>query len=135
MSEYLFTYGTLQPGMAPQEIAEAVNKLQPVGEGFVRGTLYDLGEFPGAVFDPRSTQKISGMVFRLPDDRRVLQQLDDYEEFDPSSPDNSLFVRALHPVELSNGQSIPCWIYLYNRKPEGSRILNDGKFQRKQLAS
>jgi len=135
MSEYLFTYGTLQPGMAPQEIAAAVNKLKPIGEGFLHGTLYDLGEFPGAVLDPRSAQRISGMVFQLSDDPNVLQQLDDYEEFDPTAPEESLFVRMLHLVELSSGQSIPCWIYVYNRRPEGSRILKDGRFQRKQLAS
>ena len=96
MSQYLFIYGTLQPGMAPSDIAPAVDKLHPVAEGFARGVLYNLGNFPGAVLNSRSKQRISGKVFRLSDDASVLQQLDEYEEFDPSSPNESLFVRTLH---------------------------------------
>ena len=42
MSYYLFTYGTLRHGHAPDEIASAVEKLQPVGEGYVHGVLHDL---------------------------------------------------------------------------------------------
>jgi gamma-glutamylcyclotransferase (GGCT)/AIG2-like uncharacterized protein YtfP len=134
MSQYLFTYGTLQPGMAPNDIAPTVDKLHPVAEGFVRGVLYDLGDFPGAVLNSRSKQRISGKVFRLSDDASVLQQLDEYEEFDPSSPNESLFVRTLHSVELTDGRSLLCWIYVYNRKPESSRIVKSGRFQKK-LAS
>lgn len=47
MSEYLFAYGTLQPGLAPAEIADVVAGFEIAGVGFVHGTLYDLGSFPG----------------------------------------------------------------------------------------
>ena len=63
MSDTLFAYGTLRPGHAPDEIAPAVEKLRRVGEGFVTGVLYDLGNYPGAVLDPSSTQKILAPCF------------------------------------------------------------------------
>jgi gamma-glutamylcyclotransferase (GGCT)/AIG2-like uncharacterized protein YtfP len=65
MSDFLFTYGTLQPGDAPDEIASTLARLRPVGKGFVHGVLYDLGDYPGAVLDPSSKRRISGTVFRL----------------------------------------------------------------------
>lgn len=122
MSEYLFAYGTLQPDHAPVEIASAVARLRPVGEGFVRGRLYNFGDFPGAVLDPSSKRKISGTVFRLPKDETVLKKMDEYEEFDPNTPDRSLFVRRLHPVELAAGKTLQCWVYVYNQKPTKARI-------------
>jgi gamma-glutamylcyclotransferase (GGCT)/AIG2-like uncharacterized protein YtfP len=67
MSEFLFAYGTLQPGYAPAEIAPAVEKLLPVGEAFVHGVLYDLGGHPGAVLNSSSQERIFGTVYELPE--------------------------------------------------------------------
>jgi len=125
MSEFLFTYGTLQPGHAPAEIAQAVNQLRPVGEGVVNGALYDLGDYPGAILDSASSA-ISGTVFELADDADLLRQLDDYEGFDPHAPRKSLFLRQLHPVRLATGQTLNCWVYVYNRKPDSARLVHDG---------
>ena len=130
MVEYLFAYGTLIPGRSPDGIAPAVNQLQWIGEATVRGVLYDLGEFPGAVLDVSSDRTISGRVFRLPPDPKILTHFDRYEEFDPNFPECSLFVRKRHPVTLATGEVIPCWIYVYNGKPDQSRILEDGRYPR-----
>ncbi|HSZ17651.1 MAG TPA: gamma-glutamylcyclotransferase family protein, partial [Terracidiphilus sp.] len=79
MSQCLFAYGTLQPGIAPGEIVPVVEKLGTVGEGFAFGKLYDLGKYPAAIFDPASAWIIYGTVFELPEDAGVLGQLDAYE--------------------------------------------------------
>jgi len=129
MSNYLFTYGTLHPGHAPDEIASAVDRLRPVGTGYVHGVLYDLGDYPGAVLDPASTRNISGTVFRLPEDEDVLHQLDEYEGFDQNSPDRSLFIRTLRIVTLDSGDTLPCWIYVYNQETGTARILPSGAYQ------
>ena len=76
MRQYLFAYGTLQPGLAPTKIARVAAKLRPVGEGFVRGVLYDLGGYPGAVADPSAMGKIAGTVMELPEEEGVLERLD-----------------------------------------------------------
>jgi hypothetical protein len=54
MSAHLFTYGTVQPDRAPDEIAPIMAQLRRVGKGFVRGLLYDLGNYPGAILDASS---------------------------------------------------------------------------------
>ncbi len=129
MSAFLFVYGTLLPAHAPAEIAHAVSKLRPIGEGFVNGVLYDLGEYPGVVLDPSSQHRRAGTVFQLPDDPSILRTLDAYEEFDPDAPGSSLFLRVLHPVALAKGGTLQCWIYVYNRDPGSAPIFPDGKFQ------
>lgn len=131
MSQYLFAYGTLQPGRAPKEIARVVAKLSPVGKGHVHGVLYDLGEYPGAILNLSSNRRITGTVLRLPDAPGILQQLDKYEGFDPGAPATSLFLRKLHPVALAADRILQCWIYVYNRKPGTARILTSGSYRKK----
>jgi gamma-glutamylcyclotransferase (GGCT)/AIG2-like uncharacterized protein YtfP len=75
---YLFSYGTLLPQHAPREIASTVRRLRRVGQGLVRGRLYDLGDYPGAVLT-RNGPLIRGLVFELPEDPEVLERLDQYE--------------------------------------------------------
>lgn len=133
MSEYLFAYGTLQPGHAPSEIAPAVDKLEAIGKGSVRGVLYDLGDYPGAVLDSSTPRTIFGTVFKLTKDASTLRQLDEYEGFDPKAPEESLFIRRIHPVELATGRVVKCWIYVYNRRPESEPILETGLHAKKAV--
>ena len=51
MKDYLFAYGTLAEDRVPLEIASAVKRLKYVGDGFIFGRLYDLGDYPGAVLE------------------------------------------------------------------------------------
>jgi gamma-glutamylcyclotransferase (GGCT)/AIG2-like uncharacterized protein YtfP len=132
MSDYLFTYGTLRHGHAPDEIAPAVEKLRPEGRGFVHGVLYDLGDYPGVVLDPSCKRRVFGTVSRLPEDANYLRHLDEYEGFDPHAPDTSLFIRTLHSVVLATGRTLQCWIYVYNGKPESARILASGRYPKKR---
>ena len=115
MPDYLFAYGTLQPGLAPAEIAAIASKLRPVGEGFVCGEIFELNDYPGAVPDPSSTNRITGTVLELPADKSVLRQLDAYEGYDPEAPHCSEFVRLRQTVQLHGGGSLECWMYCYNR--------------------
>jgi gamma-glutamylcyclotransferase (GGCT)/AIG2-like uncharacterized protein YtfP len=130
MSKYLFTYGTLQPGMAPREIAPVVERLRMVGEGSARGTLYDLGAYPGVVLDALSEHRVYGTVFELPEDDSVLRQLDTYEDYHPGSLESSLFVRAVSSVELVSGGALDCWMYVYNRRTDGACVVVTGRFRR-----
>jgi gamma-glutamylcyclotransferase (GGCT)/AIG2-like uncharacterized protein YtfP len=134
MSAHLFAYGTLQHGLAPGEIAAVVEKLRTVGPGFIAGTLYDLGEYPGAVLDPGSARKIHGTIFELPEDADLLRQLDVYEGFNPENSDQSLFVRTMQRVTLTTGGELSCWVYAYNRSPAGARIVESGIYTKKRDA-
>lgn len=130
MSESVFIYGTLLPGAAPREIAHAAAQLSFAGEGFVRGRLYHLGHYPGAVLDAAGEGRIFGAIFKLPEDPAVLSALDAYEEFEPARPDVSQFVRMRTMVSLDAGGELECWIYVYNRPVGPEAIIKSGKWQR-----
>ncbi len=114
MADELFVYGTLHPDRAPAEIASVVKKMRPLGRGTIRGQLLNLGDYPGVVLNKGARDTVPGSVFALPDDPSALSSLDDYEDFRPEDPANSLFVRAKRTVTLENGQRRRCWVYLYN---------------------
>ena len=114
MPQHLFVYGTLHPDRAPAEIAHAVRHLVELGPAILRGTLYNLGEYPGVVIHPDRNDQVSGTVFALPNDPAVLRALDTYEDYRPRDPAASLFLRAQLPVTRSDGSSLTCWVYLYN---------------------
>jgi gamma-glutamylcyclotransferase (GGCT)/AIG2-like uncharacterized protein YtfP len=133
MRDHLFVYGTLKAGLAPSEMSLIVEKLRPIANATVRGLLYDLGEYPGAILNPDSERNITGLVLELPDDPDVLVQLDQYEQFDPDSPHTSLFLRVRTSALLETGRTLECWVYVYNRDPASVPIPENGKFtQRKR---
>jgi gamma-glutamylcyclotransferase (GGCT)/AIG2-like uncharacterized protein YtfP len=114
--QHLFVYGTLHPDRAPAEIAHAVRHLRELSPGTLRGTRYDLGDYPGVVIHPdRPNDIVQGTVFALPDDPAILQALDRYEDYRPNDPTASLFLRATHPVTMADGTTLDCWVYLYNQ--------------------
>src|SRR5579863_4860379 len=92
MRPFLFTYGSLQPGKAPAEIADIVAGLEIVGRGFVLGRLQGEGPYPGVVLDEVSGNQIVGTIYRLPDDPEVMRRLDEYEEFFPEELERSEFL-------------------------------------------
>ena len=128
MSENLFLYGTLLPSEAPKEIASIVRRFRRLGPAHVRGRLYDLGEFPGAVLDSSSRTIIHGELVALPSDGEILEALDRYEEFDPSNPKKSLFLRKKTKVYMANGSSREGWIYVYNRHPAKAKLVGGGDY-------
>ena len=123
-TRHLFAYGTLQPGLAPPEIAPLVESLRPIGEGFTFGKLYDLGNYPGAVIDPASAWIIYGAVFELPDDGDILRRLDAYE-----GPE---YVRIEQLVTLTAGGGMRCWVYDYLGKPAEDRFIESGRWVDRQ---
>jgi gamma-glutamylcyclotransferase (GGCT)/AIG2-like uncharacterized protein YtfP len=134
MSQHLFLYGTLLPSEAPKEIASIVKRFRRLGSAHVRGRLYDFGEFPGAVLDPSSRTIIHGELVLLPSDERVLQELDRYEEFDPSDPKGSLFVRKKVRIQMANGNGLEGWIYVYNKPPGKAKLVRGGDYVRSKVA-
>jgi gamma-glutamylcyclotransferase (GGCT)/AIG2-like uncharacterized protein YtfP len=134
MSQNLFLYGTLLPSEAPKEIASIVKRFRRLGSGHVRGKLYDFGEFPGAVVDPSSRTLIHGELVTLPSDERILQALDRYEEFDPTHPRKSLFLRKKALVRMANGSVREGWIYVYNRNPGNAKLVRSGDYLRSKVA-
>lgn len=125
MPEYLFIYGTLEPSMAKPEIITAVGRLTFIGEATTRGALFDLGDFPGAILGGEDV--IHGRLYELPDDETTLAELDDFEDYDPLNPDESLYLRTEIAAELG-GETVDAWIYEYNRPVFGHKQIENGDY-------
>jgi gamma-glutamylcyclotransferase (GGCT)/AIG2-like uncharacterized protein YtfP len=112
MEERIFLYGTLRPGHAPREIADAVSRLWRIGAGTVRGRRYDLGAYPAVVLDDAAGE-VRGEIYVVPD-AATLAQMDAYEGYYAGDVAGSLFVRVKTEVALDSGASEQCWVYVYN---------------------
>ncbi len=121
--DLLFIYGSLLPGLEPAEMRRVCHELQPVAAATIRGKLYDLGAYPGAVLDP--TAVIQGCIVRV-GSADVWKALDNYEACpSPDSPDG-LFRRVRTTATLATGESIDCWTYVYNRPLNGAGLVECG---------
>jgi|SRR5215467_6579400 len=128
MKEYLFVYGTLAKEIAPREIAATVERLKEVGQGFIIGRLYDVGEYPGAVLNGRPQDKVFGTIYQLPGDPAVLERLDTYEGFDPARPAQSVFVRRRTSINGLSKMKVKGWVYEYNRNVSSLPRIKNGQY-------
>ncbi len=128
MKEYLFAYGTLAEESAPPGIAGIIKRLRYISEGSVLGRLYDLGEYPGAVLDKNSSNKIFGRIYELPNGLELLNRLDAYEEFDPKHPAKSLFVRRRASITRADKKKVQGWVYEYNRDVGSRPLIKSGRY-------
>jgi gamma-glutamylcyclotransferase (GGCT)/AIG2-like uncharacterized protein YtfP len=128
METYLFAYGTLRKACARLTTRPLLNRLALVGPATFPGRLYDLGSYPGAVFDGDSDSRVVGDVLQLPADGKTLHELDDYEGYLPNRPAESLFARELIPAKLSDRSERLCWVYLYQRDVAIAPLIASGDY-------
>mgnify|MGYP001557378971 CR=1 FL=1 len=124
--KYLFVYGTLlshNNGYA----SLLKNNSRFIAEGSLNGLLYDIGEYPGARYDPAAAERIYGDVLLLNNDADVLTDLDDYEGYGHSQSQPNEFIRVVLPVHTASG-IINCQVYLYNLPVTGYRQITSGKY-------
>ena len=100
-----------------------------LGEGHIRGTLYDLGEYPGATRHGNGAAKVWGEIYRLPSAERSLKVLDKLEAFDAGRPENSQFLRETTVVTLSGGGRLQAWIYWLREVRGARRRLPSGEYR------
>jgi gamma-glutamylcyclotransferase (GGCT)/AIG2-like uncharacterized protein YtfP len=80
----------------------------------VHGRLYQATDFPVLVPDPQGVE-VTGEVYRVFAPPAAFLRLDQYEGFDPASPDTSEFRRDLVPVAMNDGRMVTAWAYIYQR--------------------
>lgn len=111
-----FFYGTLQAGNLNPAIAAIHGRLIPQGPGRIKGTLVavpdDDGWFPALV---PGDGEVHGQVYAAGPDftEADLAALDRYEEFYPTSPESSWYLRETRT--LINGE--PVTVYRMNGSP------------------
>jgi len=112
----LFAYGTLMRGYGLHAaLARGVTSL---GDGTVRGSLLDLGRYPGLI---EGAGRVRGEVYRL-DDPELLPVLDREEGYN--------FVRRRGIVTLVDGRRVSAWLYRYRGPRERATPIPDGDYRR-----
>ncbi len=129
MPDHFFFYGTLIPQYAPPHLRDILAGFHFIGDGSLPGTLYDFGNYPGAVFADSSPSRVYGRVYRAACDDLLLAELDRYEGYDQLSPDGSEYIRRRRNVTLANGDVVECWMYDYNWSTEGFPIIANGRWE------
>jgi gamma-glutamylcyclotransferase (GGCT)/AIG2-like uncharacterized protein YtfP len=126
MEKYLFVYGTLLDERNEFAVYLKKNCSFYCGGKF-KGMLYDIGEYPGAIFTSKSNQYVYGVIFRLNDAVSALKMLDDYEGFGIAKPAPNEFIRDLIEIETDLGP-VKCWGYLYNLPVNGLWQIESGNY-------
>jgi gamma-glutamylcyclotransferase (GGCT)/AIG2-like uncharacterized protein YtfP len=96
--------------------------------GKVRGTLYDIGEYPGAVLDDGDGY-IYGVILQIDDPEVVFLEIDDYEGYGDEQPEPNEFIRVLRDVETAS-DIVSCYIYVYNLPVDGLPTIEDGRYMK-----
>ncbi len=126
MNNKLFVYGTLLDEDNKYGIYLRDNS-QFFSSGKLKGILYDIGEYPGAVLYPDGDNFIYGIILEIDDPSAVLALIDLYEGFGDDQPQPNEFIRVLTEAETDRGR-IDCWIYLYNLPIYGLMPIANGKY-------
>lgn len=108
---HLFVYGTLCRGEANdlQRVARQRGLPSPrlIGEGSVRGRLYDLGDWPGLVVDPAGGV-VAGEVWQI--DAKLVPVLDAIEEVGDGAAAPGQFLVASVDVRIGDA-TVRCRVY------------------------
>ena len=124
---HLFVYGSLRSGFRSPAYEYISRFFNFIGEAKVRGKLFDMGSYPGAV--PASDNTfIIGEIYVIKDDSDfswAIGQLDDYEGVNVESDEMQLYRRELTDVFINN-EVTPAWIYWYSGNVSGRPEIVSG---------
>ena len=108
MPQHLFVYGTLRFEYPNPLAVKLKSQAIFICEGSAPGVLYDLGWYPGAVFNDDVRTRVIGEVIALGNAERLMAQLDDYEAIPEP---NKRFRRVVIKVRLERGGTVEAWTY------------------------
>jgi gamma-glutamylcyclotransferase (GGCT)/AIG2-like uncharacterized protein YtfP len=130
----IFVYGTLREGRLEHVLPEIKRFVTYSEKGYVKGRLFDVGDFPGARPARLDNKKVYGQLIEIKPEHEsdVFKELDEYEEYNPSNPDSSLFVRKKVNVVTKEGKNINAWIYWYNHKVNNLKEITDGIYRKRK---
>ncbi len=123
-SSYLFAYGSLQRDF-DNEMSNLVQRsFAYKGKGYFEGSLYDVGDFPAAIFAGRPGSKVHGELFRIPPcEAPLVDLLDEYE----GCPE--LYERVLMEVTQDDGEIIEAMVYVYKHTTQNLNPIESGNYR------
>jgi gamma-glutamylcyclotransferase (GGCT)/AIG2-like uncharacterized protein YtfP len=123
----LFVYGTLMQDTNSAMARFLRAHVQARGTAYLPGRLYDLGSYPGAVYDPEAESTITGQIYTLKAPEVILPVLDDYEGVSDNPGQTEEYTRIVVPA-IFNGTKVSCWIYQYNFDPAELPLIPGGNY-------
>lgn len=126
--EFIFVYGTLRKQITPNMHHLIASHCEFFSNGFMHGKLYELCGYPGAIESSDAKAKVFGELYKMLDRKRVLDQLDEYEECSDWFPMPHEYSRNQLSVELIGGGSVVAWVYLYNRDVSNLQQIIPGDY-------
>jgi gamma-glutamylcyclotransferase (GGCT)/AIG2-like uncharacterized protein YtfP len=126
MPIHLFVYGTLRRASGHPLARRLGARGRLIGEGEAQGTLYDLGAYPGALFDPACAHRVVGEVYALHASDPLLRAIDVYEGCAEGEATNAGFRRNPLQVTLPGGRQVEAWSYGLAARPPRPRPIASG---------
>lgn len=126
--DFLIVYGTLRPPFDNTFSQYLRQRGRYVGEGSFTGQSFDMGSYPGAVYQADSATYVHGSVFDISNQKEaILTYLDYYEGVGDQFEQPTEYIRAIVPVQF-NGDTTDCWIYLYNLQTDDKPLIDSGDY-------
>lgn len=122
---HLFVYGTLKLGFDNYFARYLRQHSKFIEAGQLPGRLYDLGEYPGFVYQAEAKTFVRGEIFRL--DRNVPQVLAALDEYEGVNMPNPEYRKQTLKVQSASG-SIDCLVYVYCGDLSQARCLESGRY-------
>lgn len=122
----LFVYGTLMQGFTNPFAKKLRKNAVWKGKATITGQLFDLGSYPGTVFNSNTPSLVHGEVWEILDFDSVIPNLDYYEGIHDSQPE---YVREPIPVLLETGQVQLAWVYLYCQSTDALVQIKHGDYR------
>ncbi|MDX1939172.1 MAG: gamma-glutamylcyclotransferase family protein [Saprospiraceae bacterium] len=126
-SAYIFVYGTLMNDLSSAMARFLRANADFIGEAWIPGILYDLGQYPGLIYNPDADSHVYGHLFQLKNPEKVFEILDHYEGINHAYPLENEYRRALIKLNFQD-TILNCWVYLYNLKTEGLKEIPGGNY-------
>lgn len=99
-----------------------------IGEASIPGKLYDLGTYPGAIYDENSSSTVYGEVYQImKNEKELVRFLDEFEGVGSQFEYPNEYVRTSIPV-LTKHRIIEVSTYLYNWNLDGINVIESGRY-------
>jgi len=130
MSEYLFVYGTLLKDFDGYMSKFLKRNSEFVRTGYFNGRLYQISWYPGAVLSDLPSEKVFGHLFKIHNEQKTFQILDNYEGIGESAEHPNEYKRELIQAYLGSKVTINTWVYVYNLPTTHLKLITSGNYLR-----
>jgi len=128
--DLLFVYGTLRNNVGHRMHQILARSAACIGEGRVRGELYDLGAYPGLVLKEDCCGFVSGELYAIDpaNARSTWEAIDEYEGCAPTNPEPHEYARTEVRVYLPDGGAATAYAYVLQRVRRGAVLIPGGDY-------